>query len=370
MDAGLAGLPDHPSGFMRAAMQHREVGAWLIASADGLARGSVIRSSAQMESALWLGAAGATLLVAMSGWTWRRPAAAGATRVLGLGLAWFALGTAVLVGSSRLDDSGNGPARFSPSAICPGPACSGSVRCWCWRPAFRAAWRPPRRRRVPSRSWRWRCAVAQPPDLGRAGRRSSTATAGSLPSHWPRIRTCRPSTPPSRSRRRPTPCAPSRLPRRAGSDLYDRRLSAASRAGTARCRPCGSRATDPAKTGCPPQSCVRFEGSWSGPASGARLWVRDATGTCVGRGEITHYEDLGNTPGSAVAAASTCWCGPPGPSCLCGLNWSRRTGLSSLRARSTDCREAGRAAGWRRIARPFGAPPLRAARICCYIRSQ
>jgi hypothetical protein len=38
------GLPDHPSGFMRAAMEQRDTGGWLIASADWLARRTVSSS--------------------------------------------------------------------------------------------------------------------------------------------------------------------------------------------------------------------------------------------------------------------------------------------------------------------------------------
>jgi hypothetical protein len=46
----------------------------------------------------------------------------------------------------------------------------------------------------------------------------------------------------------------------------------------------------------PTPSLRRLQGSWSGPASGDRVWVRDADGVCVGRGELAYYEDLDKHP--------------------------------------------------------------------------
>jgi putative flippase GtrA len=285
------GLPEHPSGFMRASMQHHDVGSWLIASADWLARGIGDPLQAQLQFAFWLGAAGAALLVAMSGWTWWRPLEAGPTRVLGLGLAWFALGTAVLVGMSRSDYFVQLPRqvfaeRYLPwscvywlglllamasslprrlaAASAPAGAVAVAVLAFALWPSHRiwVGWAAI----VDRHSRVFALALAQDQNL------PAVETALAIPAEADTLRTVA-------------------LLRRAGSDLYDRDCPPPTDPAGA-VPPLVVKWTDPAD-GLSTAALRRLQGSWSGPAGGARLWVRDAAGVCVGRGEVTHYEDLG-----------------------------------------------------------------------------
>jgi len=285
------GLPEHPSGFMRAAMQHRDAGGWLIASADWLTRriGDPLR--AQWQFAFWLSAAGAGLLVALSGRTWWRPVEAGATRVLGLGLAWFALGTAVLVGLSRFDYFAQWPhqifaERYLPwscvywlglllamaaslprraaDATAPAGAVAVAVLAFSLWPSHQiwVGWAAI----VDRQSRIFALALAQDQNL------PAVDAALAIPAEADTSRTVG-------------------LLRRAGSTLYDPACPPPSDPVGA-VPPLVVSWTDPAD-GLSTAALRRLQGSWSGPANGVRIWVRDAAGVCVGRGEVTHYEDPG-----------------------------------------------------------------------------
>jgi putative flippase GtrA len=287
------GLPDHPSGFMRAAMEHRGVGKWLIVSADWLARGPGDAMARQMQTALWVGAAGVALLLAISARTLSHPVEANATRVLGLGLGWFALGTALLIGLSRLDYF----VQFGRQIF--------AERYLPWSCVFWFGLMLALASTLPNR-WAFFTAPAGAIGVG-------VIALALWPSHqiwagWAAIvdRQSRIFTLALAQDENPTamdaalaiPGEASTLKtvqslRRAGSDLYDGKCPPAA------IPPAVSSLTlqwaDPSEAP-PTPSLRRLQGSWSGPASGDRVWVRDADGVCVGRGELAYYEDLDKHP--------------------------------------------------------------------------
>jgi putative flippase GtrA len=293
------GLPDHPSGFMRAAMAHNGAGGWLIGSADWLARLADDPLSAQSGAALWLGAAGVAALLGLSVAAWQRREAAAATPVLGLGLAWFALGTAVLVGMSRLDYFAQWPRQIFAERYLPwscafwlglllavpiGPrvaAATAPLAAVVVAVAAVALWPSERvwmgwAAIVDRHSRIFALALAQDQDL------PALDAALAIPAEAATMRTIGDL-------------------RQAGSDLYDPHCPPP---GTAR----GNVAsldvawTDPAD-GLSSPSLRRLEGRWSGaPPDHARLWVRDGNGACIGRGEFTHYTSFGRRAGFDILA--------------------------------------------------------------------
>jgi hypothetical protein len=291
------GLPDHPSGFMRAAMSHRDVGGWLIASSDWLARLDGDPFRMQMRAALWLGAAGTLLLLALSAWTLRRPGEAGATRVLGLGVAWFALGTALLVSFGRLDYFVQWPRQIFTERYVPW-----SSMFWLGLLLATACSLPPRIAAATAPAaligvglialvlWpSHRIWIGWAATVDRQSRIFSLALAegATLPELEPAL-----AVPAETPTRRAV-----ELLRRAGSSVYGPECPPpATSASTV--PPLSLRWAAVSDNGLATVELRRLDGLLPGVPPDARLWVYDAGGICVGRGEITHYENPGGIPPS------------------------------------------------------------------------